>query len=85
MLKEVKGMKMKWTRGNNSSPYAALIFLSIFPFPSLLAQTPAANVVGLVLDPAGRPAAGAGVELQAAGGLKATGTTGSNGAVMAHY
>ena len=76
---------MKWTPGNNCSRYAALIFLSIFPLSALWAQTPAANVVGLVLDPAGRPVAGAGVELQAAGGLKATGTTGSNGAAMAHY
>lgn len=71
-------MKMKWTRGNDSSPYAVIIFLSIFPLSSLLAQT-TGSIKGLITDPQGNALPQASVSLVVVGRVLAKATTGLDG------
>jgi hypothetical protein len=71
-------MKMKRTRGNNSSRYAALIWLSIFPLPALLAQT-TGSIKGLITDPQGNALPQASVSLVAGGRVLGQATTGADG------
>ena len=78
MLKEVKGMKMKWTRGNNSSRYAVVIWLSIFPLSALWAQT-TGSIKGLITDPQGKALPQASVSLLGGDRVLAKATTDLDG------
>jgi Carboxypeptidase regulatory-like domain len=56
-----------------------LLFGAVLSALGVQSQTIRPGVAGVVLDPSGRPVAGARVEFQASSGAKVTGTTGNDG------
>jgi hypothetical protein len=65
--------------GSTTLNFVALTLFVLAATIAAAAQSGAAHVSGIVLDPAGRPVAGVRVEFDAASGARLTGTTGSDG------